>query len=465
MASLGYKLPGTTIEEVTQPKSVNVSSTQRTPCFIGIASAYKKVTYEAVVRSSTGTDSLVYSSAGIYQITQTGKQRGLKDIIAGTHYNLVADEIVWTSAGLAYVTAGATYYVNYLYNRPYDAIYLNNPTLNDYCYKEFTNFEDVYNDLGDNIPDNPLVMICNLALKTFNVPKVAVVQVYNTTSSAYQDALELIKYRDVQTVCCLTTSSAVRTLLVNHVTERSLPDNMRMRMGWTGVDIGTEIGSESDPNSIRGIAAGIKNELVVVPNATRAKYYYNDPTTREELYTTVDGAFIAATLAAYRDSFSYPSTTLLNKTVPGLELYTEDYDDYYSEYQLTQAGASSVFLVQPTVGGSMKVIDDLTTDNLTVERNNINIITAKHYIAKDIAIQIDRTFKGRLILDRGVYSNTVSGYLAIMFSIYKQAGIIESIGTLKVTLPPERRDTVQIFYSYYAVYTHKYTEGTYSIEV
>jgi hypothetical protein len=238
-----------------------------------------------------------------------------------------------------------------------------------------------------------------------------------------------------------------------------------MRMGWTGAAIGTEIGSEGDSNSIRGISAGIKNELVVMVNATRAKYYYSDPTTREQLYTTVDGSFVAAVLAAYHDSFSYPATTLLNKVVPGLELYTEDYDDYYSDYQLVQAGGSSVFLVQPSTGGSMKVIDDLTTDNSTVERNNINIIVSKHYIARDVAIQMDRTFKGRLILDRGVYSNTVSGYLAIMFSIYKQAGIIEKLDTIKVTLPTDRRDTVNIFYSYYSVYTHKYTVGTYSLSV
>jgi len=236
-------------------------------------------------------------------------------------------------------------------------------------------------------------------------------------------------------------------------------------MGWSGAAAGTAVGDNSDPNSLRGIASGILNELVVMVNATRAKYYYSDPTTREQLYTIVDGGFISAAIAAYRDSFSYPSTTLMNKVIPGLELYSEDYDDYYSEYMLTQAGSSSLFLVQPSTGGAMKVIDDLTTDNSTVEKNNINIITAKHYIAKDVAIQMDRTFKGRLILDRGVYSNTVSGYLAIMFAIYKQAGIIEKLGTIKVTLPTTRRDTVNIFYSYYAVYTHKYTEGTYALEV
>ena len=78
---------------------------------------------------------------------------------------------------------------------------------------------------------------------------------------------------------------------------------------------------------------------------------------------------------------------------------------------------------------------------------------------------MNRTFKGRLIKDSGVYTNIVRSYLAIMFAMYKRAGIIESVGTLTAEISPERRDTIIIFYSYTAVYTHKYTEGTYVLEV
>jgi len=463
MAGLGYRLPGTIIEEVTQPTSVNVSSSQRVPCFIGLASDYIRVNYEAVVRSSTGlADNLVYSSKGIYNIIQVGSQRGLNDYVEGTHFNLTNDQIVWTSSGI--ITIGATYFVSYYYNRPYDVDNLTDTTLNDYRYKEFTNYSDVVNDLGSDIPDHPLVMICKIALKYFNVPKVAVVQVRTGSLTDYTNALDLIKYRDVQTVVPLTTSSQVQTLVVSHVTERSLPDNGRYRMAWLGAAIGTPVGDESDPTSLRGLAKNIQNELVVFVNATRGKYYYNDPDTYEELYTVVDGSFIAAVLAAYRDSFIYPSTTLLNRSVPGIELYSDDYDDYYSEYQLTLCGGSSLFLVE-SLGGVMKIVDDLTTDNSTIERNNINIITAKHYIAKDVAIQMNRTFKGKLILNGNSYANTVKAYLAVMFATYKKASIIESVGTITANISLLRRDTVVLFYSYYAVYTHKYTEGTYTLEV
>lgn len=454
MASLGYRLPGTIIEEVENPASVNPTTPQRTPCFVGVASDTVKITYEAVVRSSTGlADSLTYSSEGIDSVIEVGSQRGLSDYLEGTHWNLTTDQIVWTSSGI--VTAGATYFVTYKYDRP----------LSNYIYKEFFNYEDVTEDLGDDIPAHPLVMISKLALRYYNLPKIAVVQVPSTESTSdYADAIDSTKYRDVQTVCVLSTSTTVQSYLINHVLERSIKDNGRYRMTYMGMPAGTVLGDGSDPSSLRGKAESIKQQRVVMVNATRGKYFYNDPDTREELSTVVDGAFIAAAVGAFRDSFLHPATTLLNKIMPGIELYDEDYDDYYSEYQLTQAGSSSLFLLAPS-GGFIKVIDDLTTDNSTVERNNINIITAKDYIAKDVAIQMDRTFKGSLIKNRPNYAGVVQNYLQTLFKTYLGNNVIESIGTLKVTLPTDRRDTVRLFYSYYAVYTHKYTEGTYTLEV
>ena len=50
-------------------------------------------------------------------------------------------------------------------------------------------------------------------------------------------------------------------------------------------------------------------------------------------------------------------------------------DDYYSDEMLKQAGACSVFLVRLGANNSIFVADDMTTDDTSVERNNINIIT------------------------------------------------------------------------------------------
>ena len=467
-AATGYTLPGTKIEEVTQPTTVNISTSQRLPVFIGTASAYMLVQFEEVVRSSTGltphADSLAYTSAGIYQILEVGSQRGLADYVVTTDYSLHSNKILWTSTGARPVN-GATYFVSYKYDRPYSATYLTDPTKNDYRYKEFTTIDDVIADLGDIVPENPLVMIANLALKYYNVPKIATVQVYAEDNiSDYTDALSLIMYRDVQTVVPLSTNATIRNLVINHIKERSLPDNGRWRMAWFGTPIATPIGDESDTDSIRGIAASIKNERCIVVNATRATYFYNDPDTKEQLSTVVNGQFIAAAIAAYRDAFVYPATGMLGKTVPGLELFSDDFDDYYNDYWLKQAGGSGVYIVD-SVNGAIRIRDDITTDNTTIERNNPNIITAKDYVAKDVAAQLTNTFVGQLIMDPSAYINTFLAYLAALFAAYKRSSVIAAVGTLKAQIDPTKRTRVLFSYSYLSVYENKEIYGTYALEV
>ena len=459
---MSYSLPGTIIEEVTSPGSVNPSSTQRTPCFIGKASAYVLVKNEEVIRSSTGlADDLEHTTDGIYSIELCGSQKGLNDFEEGVDFDITGDQIVWTSSGI--IDPLSTYFVTYYYDRP----------ASDYKFKTFYRYEDFTADLGPdaaldlsgNVVMNPLTMIAKLAFRVYNIPAICTVQVPATeTSSDYLAALDLCKYRDIQTPIVMTTNTTVQAYVIAHVNERSLAVNGRYRTSYMGAPAETSLGDDDDPATLRGMATDIKNERICFMNATRAKYYYNHPTTKEELYTTVNGDFIAAAVAAFRDSFEYPATTLLGKTIPGLELYAEDYDDYYAENMLLLAGSSSLFLLTPASGG-MKVIDDLTTDNSTVERNNINIITAKDYVAKDVALQIDGTFKGSLIKNRSFYLGVVDDYLNKLFKFYVRNNIIESIGTISVSAPTDRRDTIRFKYSYYAVYTHKYTEGEYSIEL
>lgn len=454
---MAYRLPGTRIEEVVRSLTPSVGLTQRIPCFIGTASATIKVAYEQVIRTSTGAtplaDSLVYSSSGIAAVTFVGSQRGLKDYVEGTHYTLSGNKILWTSSGV--VLNGATYYVSYTYNR----------ALTDYgVYKEFISYEDLIDDLGDDIPANTLVMIGKLALKYYGLPKIGVVQVVADTDSEYINCLDAIKYRDIQTVGILNSSSAVRTAGISHVVERSLPDNKRFRMYYTGAPVGTPLGSVDDFNSICGMSYAIQQERVVFMNVPRALYYYTDPVTYEEKSTVVDGAFIGAAVGAYRDSFLDPTTTLMNKNVPGIYLFPEDFDTYYSDRRLAEAGGASCFLMQHRAG-LLKVIDDLTTDNAAVERNNINIITAKDFIAKDLITQIDRAFKGSLIKNRDQFKSTVFGYISSLMSSYLANGYIENIVSIVVELPESHRDTVEFYYSYNAIYTAKYFDGKFSIEI
>jgi hypothetical protein len=416
----------------------------------GITYAHKagKASVSAVV----GANTYVFGIADDISITDTtinlsGTESQLNAITVGT---------VLTISTILPVAVGGTYFVTYKYNRE----------TADYVYKEFSKFDDVLNDLGDDTPDNPLVMIANLAFTYYGVPVIGVVQVPpSNQNSDYVDALELVRNRDVQTLGILNTSATVRNATIAHVNDRNLTENKRERMYYAGASALYPLGDNTVADSVCGISYSIKNDSIVFPNITRAKYYYKDPVTQLDTQTTVDGAFVAAAIAAYRDSFPYSAQTILGHVIPGLELFSEDFDDYFNDDALKTAGNASCFLARIGSSNSLVVVDDLTTDNRSIERNNINIITAKHYIQKDVRLQLDRTFVGNLITDRNIYKTDVETYLIRLLNTYKNMKIIENVVSVVVTLPPDRRDTIIVFFAYNAIYTGKYFEVTYTIAV
>ena len=408
----------------------------------------------------SGTTNYVFGlrasySAGVTRIILTGTQAQLNMIDQNSSGS--ANKLTILNY---FIADGATYFVSYNYNR----------ATSDYLgSKEFSSYTALAADLGDEIPTNDLVMVGKQALQTFGLPKIGVVQVpldiYGVAEDiSYIDALAVIRQRDVQTVCALNTNVDVMAAVKSHVIESSLPAHGRYRIAYFGTAVGTPIGDPTDNGSITGIATTLFNERCILINATRATYDYLDPSTGVQLSTVIDGAHIAALLAAYRDSYTSPVMSLLNQTVPMINLFEEDFDAYYANDMLIQAGTSSVYTIKSS-SGICKVVDDLTTDNSSTERNCINVITAKDYVAKDVVIQMNRAFIGQLIKDRSVYHDSVLGFLSDLFKQYQANGVISSVAKLTVTLPAAQKTTVEFFYSYYAIYTNKYIEGTFTIAV
>ena len=411
---------------------------------------YTHLAGKAQVTCTVGGNNYIFGIADDISVTDrtinlSGTESQLNAITVGT---------TLTISTILPVSVGGTYFVSYQYTRP----------TSDYIYKEFSSFSDVLNDLGANIPDNPLVMIANLALTYYNVPTIGIVQVpASNQNSDYVDALQLIKYRDVQDVCLLNTSATVRNATITEINDRNLPANKRERMYYTGASALYPLGDTTVDNSVCGIAYSILNENVVFVNATRAQYTYKDPTTNLDTQTTVDGAFIAAAIAAYRDSFSYPAQTTLGNTISGLTLFAEDFDDYYQDDALITAGNASCFIVKLGPQNSMVVVDDITTNNASVERNCINIITAKQFITRDVRVQLDRYFVGNLIIDKVAYTSLVTSFLAKLLNEYKNMNIIENVGTVVVSIDPIIGTQVNVFYSYFCIYIAKEFNCTYTI--
>lgn len=413
---------------------------------IGSGTIFSRLPGKVTITCTVGAEDLTFGigdsiDPGDSTIVLSGSNDDLNKLQIGT---------VLTISTVPAVAPGGRYFVSYYYNRAAD----------DYGYKEFTSYDALKADLGPCVPTSQIVMLAYLCFEVYGLPKIACIQVpASNLNSDYVAALQKCRNRDIQTLCMLNSSVSVRNAAIVHINDRNLPKNGMLRVLYTGAPALTPVGDINTPTSLAGMAKKIKKETVAFVNVTRALY------TSEGLSVTVDGAFVASAVGCYRDSFTHPAQNLLRYTVPGLILFSEDYETYYSRDALLAAGEGSVFLIGLDANNSMLVKDDLTTDNSSVEANNINIITAKHYIAKDVATNLDNTFIGNLIEDRGTYKTTVMNYLIELFKQYKSAKIIEKMGQLKVELPTTRRDTVKIAYSYYAVYSHKYVTGEYFIAI
>ena len=115
----GYTLPGTTITDNTQGVTVQTTSSQRKPCFIGLASPYVSVSKEAVKRSTGSSDSFAYTSCGIYKISAVGSSSGMNNFKSNVHWKLVDNKIEWLpkienieTATITDITTPISYKVN-----------------------------------------------------------------------------------------------------------------------------------------------------------------------------------------------------------------------------------------------------------------------------------------------------------------------------------------------------------------
>lgn len=457
----GYIPPSVRLTEVTRPNTVNLLTSLRIPVIIGKAATYISVTNEAVVRSTTGlVDSLTYSSLGVVSIQSVGSQAGLSDYHAypyntSTGYSLVGNNVVWaTGTGSNVPTVGSTYYVSYRYTRP----------AADYKYKEFTDLASLLTDLGDIQNDTQNIsLMAYVMMRKNGVSRLGTVQVASPYSdSDFEDAIDLTKYRDIQDLVVLNTNFAVQSYARAHAIERSLPQNQMERIVWTGPSSLLAVGDAQTSNTMIYNAIALKSENVVYVSPTRAKVSYVDATTRLETTAVVNGPFIAGAVAGLRDSYTDPAQPILLKQVQGVELYDEDLEDYFVDPIMNSMAENGILVLNP-INLVPEIRDDVTTDTSTVERTELNVVTAKHYTSKIVRTRLKENFIGNKIINRPLYASIVNNYLnQILGLLVSQAIISQVVSTTAVILPATPK-TVNITYEYIPIYTNKLISGEFSL--
>lgn len=456
---MAYDLPGVTLTEQRGAPTPLIPESQRNHVIVGKIAPYIRVSNESVTRSSTGyADSLGYTSTGIYSVIEVSSVIGLGDYIEGRDFNLVDDEIVWTSTGLI-PSDGATYYVTYNKDR----------LDSEYGFFRARNIEELYAQAGYPLDDIQNVAIYGqIAFNIYAIPVLYVQPVKPPyTNTNFLSAIQLLKNRDVQSVSVLNTDSTVRATAAKHVKERSLAVSKRERMLWTGAPTGT------DAEDMATLASAIDTEEVVFVSPTRANVTWFDITNNVEVTSTVDGAGLGCLVGLYRDSFSDPSYSLLRKRIPGFELFENDYEEYFTEDNLKILGAAGCLQIMPYKDqfDIPMAVDEITTEPTNFKTSSIAVVTAKHYNTKAIREAVDDAFTGKKIYNPVAYAqgvrNFVVGLMAKLvnkgsIAYFEEGDVQAKVGESfdgKVTNPSK----VWLSYFYYAVYIHKYTEGQYTL--
>ena len=451
----GYVKPGVYITPKTEPSSVALLSSFRKTCIIGVGDTFKRVSNEAVVRSSTGdVDNLGYTSEGIVALISAGNQVGLVNYVLDTDYQLTGNQIEWLTVNKP--VDGATYYVTYTYTRP----------TSDYKYKEFNDFSVFTDDMGSPSATNLISLLTFIGVKINLCPYWSTVQVQSPYSyTDYINAIELTKYRDVQDIIVLSDDPDIQLYVKNFCEERSLPQNKKRRIFWTGSSTGTLPGDLNTAGTIAGDAATLKSKRAIVVSPSRAKASYDDAVTKLEVTVEVSGSFIAGVLAMYRSTILDPAAPLLRKQIQGLEFYDEDFDTYFGDFNMDKMGTAGVCVLQPVLG-IPTVRDDLTTDQSDVTTKDINIVTASDYVDRVVEERMDSRFIGQKIIDRTQYLADVKNYLIRIIRLLKSEEVISSfdIGDVNVSIDANAPTDILMAYSWLPIYTNKRIFGSYVLK-
>lgn len=410
------------------------------------------------LNTSKSTDTVANTNGTVFD--KVGTLAGMDNYKTPRDYTAdVNGVITWNNTSFNLPAPGSTYYTNYRYKRP------NTDYLKSYVYDDYQTFASEWQTSDAAYPGNIFV---DIALNLIGLQQISIVPVPETNAdSDYVNGILAIKERSIQDLVVLNSSETVQVDAAFHVLERSAPENAYYRMYWTGGPASYPLGDANTPASLIGRKQLVTNERTVFINVPRGTVTFTGSNGQSQSLE-VDGAFIAGLIVAYYNARpdANPNVEVMGKIMPGFSLYKTDFDNYYSTSKLKRAGQESLYLLQPVGSiGQPKVIDDLTTDSSTLERQNPNIIRSKDYINTDVANQMERNFQGKLMPDPGIHATAMLNYLGLLFAQYKQSKIVVSYKDLSVTRSQFRGDTMVIKYAWEGVYTHKYTDGTYYIIV
>lgn len=320
---------------------------------------------------------------------------------------------------------GQTYYLTAKFLRPPEAY--NTPTL-------ILDRQDGRNALAPASVDNHLYTMNEIAWDN-GTPALYYVQVQDPDEDGiYTDAdfaeaiLASEAPRRITDIVVLGQFSSLGAA-ANSVTKMNDPFERRERLLWVGMPIGTPIGDAETPDTIVYTA---RNTLQVYGNSpahgTRILTGSTQATREirledgQTVTVTMDGSFVAGALAALVDSFQDPGDTILRKSLAGFQTL-ETYGDIEDPRNLTLGAAQVVFLTDQG-GGVFRIEEDETVDSFADDFKNINAMTQKQFVTRNIRTQVDQSLIGIVVPSAQAGIGLVKGFVVGAVNTLVSRGIV-----------------------------------------
>lgn len=234
----------------------------------------------------------------------------------------------------------------------------------------------------------------------------------------------------------LQDKRATDLVVLNHFS--SLPDQLQVinkasdpfelheSLTWIGCPIGTPIGSEQQVDSLVFLSA--KSLAVYGQNPAHGTRILVGPTRATKTITledkssavvTLDGSFVAVALAALCASFFNPTQTILLRNIVSFDTI----QTYRPEENLILGGAQIIYLKD--LGSSIYAIyEDVTTDRFSPDVKNINMMTQKQFVTRDIRRTINEAIIGSVFPSAQVGADSLQSILVSRLAYLESGGFI-----------------------------------------
>jgi hypothetical protein len=308
---------------------------------------------------------------------------------------------------------GNIYYLTAQYVRPTELY--DSPQL-------ITDLESGRQLLAPSDADNHLYIMNEVAMGDVGAPAVYYTQVKDPDEDGiyqdidYQDAITAQEAPKRITDTIVLSRFSVLSTALNSVTKMADPFKHRFRLLWVGTPTGTEVGDEDTADTliylsrrtlqVYGSSPAHGTRILVAPTYAKRDLRLENGTVIE---VTVDGSFVAGTVAALVASYDDPAETILRKQLPGWT-EVETFGELESADNL-RLGENNIPFMTDQGSGVYRIEEDVTCDTFAQDFNLINNMTQKMFVTRYLEAQTDQNLISIIVPSAEAGVGLVKGFV------------------------------------------------------